>query len=111
MKTVFLNPQVVKFFRLYCDTAFPPTIFDRYRVAAEALKYKYLISIDGNTAAWKRPEWIMASNSVLFKTTSKFYQWFYDGLVPWHNYIPVRPDLTDVQEKLEWARRNDDIVL
>jgi hypothetical protein len=27
------------------------------------------------------------------------------------NYIPVRPDMTDVDEKLEWMRKNDDIVL
>jgi hypothetical protein len=26
------------------------------------------------------------------------------------NYIPVRPDLSDVSEKLEWARNNDHIV-
>lgn len=52
----------------------------------------------------------MASQSVLVKTTTKYYQWYYDGLVPWMNYIPVRPDMSDVQEKLEWARNNDQIV-
>ena len=36
------------------------------------------------------------SNSVLFKTTTKYVQWYYDGLVPWVNYIPVRPDMSDV---------------
>lgn len=52
----------------------------------------------------------MASQSVLMKTTTKYYQWYYDGLVPWLNYIPIRPDLTDVEEKLNWARNNDQIV-
>jgi hypothetical protein len=52
----------------------------------------------------------MASNSVLFKTTEYTYQWFYDGLVPWHNYIPVRPDLQDLDDKIEWAKNNDQLV-
>jgi len=95
-KSIFENGKVVGMFRTYFDTEYPPDIFDRFRGIDEALEYKYLISIDGETAAWKRPEWIMASESVLFKTTTKFYQWYYDGLVPWVNYIPVRPDMSDV---------------
>ena len=82
--------------RKYFDAEYPPDIFDRFRSIDEALKYKYLISIDGMTAAWKRVPWIMQSDSVLFKTTTKMYQWFYDGLVPWVNYIPLRPDLGDL---------------
>ena len=110
MKRTFQNPNVVGFFRFFYDTECPLNMFDRFRGYDEALQYKYLISIDGETAAWKRPEWIMASQSVLMKTTTKYYQWYYDGLVPWLNYIPIRPDLTDVEEKLNWARNNDHIV-
>jgi len=110
MKRTFQNPRVVSFFTFFYDTEYPKNMFDRFRGYSEALQYKYLISIDGETAAWKRPEWIMASQSVLVKTTTKYYQWYYDGLVPWMNYIPVRPDMSDVQDKLEWARNNDQIV-
>jgi hypothetical protein len=45
--------------RKYFDAEYPPDIFDRFRSIDEALKYKYLISIDGMTAAWKRIPWIM----------------------------------------------------
>jgi hypothetical protein len=55
------------------------------------------------TAAWMRIPWILASTSVLFKPTTKLYQWFYDGLIPWQNYIPVRPDFSDLIDKIEWA--------
>ncbi|MGI4776407.1 MAG: glycosyl transferase family 90, partial [Janthinobacterium lividum] len=34
---------------------------------SEHLKYKYLVSVDGNTCAWARVPWIMLSNSVLLK--------------------------------------------
>ena len=110
MKRTFQNAKVVSFFNFYYDTEYPKFMFDRFRGYNEALQYKYLISIDGETAAWKRPEWIMASQSVLVKTTTKYYQWYYDGLVPWMNYIPVRPDMSDVNEKLEWARNNEKLV-
>ena len=68
------------------------------------MSYKYQLSVDGHTAAWKRPAMIMISNQVLFKTTTKFYQWFYDGLIPFVNYIPVQPNFDDLIEKVEWAR-------
>jgi hypothetical protein len=110
MKTIFENPNVLGMFRFYFDSEYPPNMFDRFRGIDEALEFKYLISIDGETAAWKRPEWIMASDSVLLKPTTHYYQWYYDGLVPWVNYIPLRPDMTDMKDKLTWARNNDDIV-
>jgi hypothetical protein len=52
----------------------------------------------------------MTSESVLLKPTTNYYQWYYDGLVPWVNYIPLRPDMSDVIEKLNWARNHDDVV-
>jgi len=110
MRSMFENPQVNKMFRLWFDTEYPTDMFDRFRGMIDALQYKYLISIDGETAAWKRPEWIMASDSVLFKTTTQYYQWYYDGLIPWVNYIPVRPDMSDVKAKLDWARSHDSVV-
>ena len=27
------------------------------------------------------------------------------------NYVPVRPDMMDIREKIDWMRQNDDIVL
>jgi hypothetical protein len=44
------------------------------------MKYKYLISLDGNGAPWLRVPWILLSNSVLIKQDSENIQWFYPGL-------------------------------
>lgn len=38
--------------------------------------YRHLLSIDGNTAAWDRPVWIMNSNSVLWKQESDHVCWW-----------------------------------
>lgn len=33
------------------------------------------------------------------------------GIRPWEHYIPVRHDLSDIHERLAWARDHDDEVL
>ncbi len=71
------------------------------------LKYKYLIEIDGNANSWgfflK-----LGTGSTILKVSSPWEQWFYDKLKPWHHFIPVEPDLSDLIEKISWLRVNDD---
>ncbi|MGD0465833.1 MAG: glycosyl transferase family 90 [Gammaproteobacteria bacterium] len=71
------------------------------------LKYKYLISIDGNTASWYRIPWILFSNSVLLKQDSSNIQWFYSAIKPYVHYIPLKKDLSDIFEKITWLKNND----
>ena len=71
------------------------------------LKYKYLISIDGNSAAWQRVPWILLSNSVLLKQDSSYIEWFYPALKPYIHYIPLKKDLSDIFEKINWLKNND----
>lgn len=30
------------------------------------------------------------------------------AMIPWEHYIPIKMDLSDFREKLEWAKRNDE---
>lgn len=73
----------------------------------EHLKYKYLIAIDGNTCPWVRVPWIMASNSVLLKQETKKIQWFYSALEAYVNYVPIKEDLTDIFNQIDWMKNND----
>ena len=73
----------------------------------EHIKYKYLISVDGNTCAWKRVPWIMLSNSVLLKQESSNIEWFYPALKPYIHYVPIKNDLSDIFDKLNWLKQND----
>ena len=72
----------------------------------EHLAFKYLISMDGNVSAWLRPEWIMASNSVLM-FQHRHEQWYYPAMKPWVHFVPLEDDISDVFEKLEWLRTHD----
>ena len=74
------------------------------------LKYKYLASIDGNTATGTRIPWIMLSNSVLVKQDSNKIEWFYPAMKPYVHYVPIKEDLTDIFAQIEWMRANDEQV-
>lgn len=71
------------------------------------LKYKYLVSVDGNTCAWARVPWIMSSNSVLVKQETTFIEWFYPAIKPYVHYVPVNTRLTDLFSQLEWMKNHD----
>jgi hypothetical protein len=58
----------------------------------DQLQYKYLISVDGNTAAWDRVPWILNSNSILLLKASNHKCWYYDFLIPYVHYIPFNND-------------------
>jgi hypothetical protein len=62
----------------------------------EQYKYRYIISIDGNTSAWDRVPWILNSNSVLLMKKSEHKCWYYDFLIPNVHYIPFDDD-TDLE--------------
>jgi len=72
----------------------------------DLVKFKYILDIDGMAATWDATAWKMNSGSVLFKTDSCWKQWFYEDFVPWKNYIPIKDDFSDMDEKFEWCESN-----
>ncbi len=75
----------------------------------EQLRHKYLLDVDGEVNAWSGLFWKLYSNSVVFKVDSHYEQWYYRRLEPWVHYIPVAGDLSDLEEKFDWAVTHDDI--
>jgi EGF-domain serine glucosyl/xylosyltransferase len=75
--------------------------------AIDHLRYKYLLSLDGNSATGTRVPWIMLSNSILIKQDSQKIEWFYPALKPYVHYIPIKEDLTDIFMQLQWMQEND----
>jgi hypothetical protein len=72
-------------------------------------QFKYLIDIDGNSNPWSNLFQRLLTGSTVLKVESSraLNQWFYHELVPWENYVPIAPDLSDLIEKVEWLIRND----
>lgn len=52
--------------------------------------------------------YLLAGGSLLFKPESKYYEHFYNQLIPNVHYVPVKTDLSDLVEKIQWAKDNDE---
>ncbi len=72
-------------------------------------KYKYHIDIDGNSSPWSNLFQKLLTGSPVLKVESyrKLKQWYYEELVPWNNFIPVKADMSDLVEKVKWVHDND----
>ncbi len=71
------------------------------------LQFKYHILIDGVTCTFPGTQWKLLSGSVPFKQDSPDIMYFYPDLIAWEHYIPVRNDLSDLLDKINWARSHD----
>lgn len=71
-----------------------------------------VLDIDGNTNSWGGLWWKLASNSVVIKVESHWSQWYYGLLHPWEHYIPVRADLQDLWDRVDYVlnRSNDEAL-
>ena len=64
-----------------------------------------IVVVDGNGAA-DRTAYFMSSGSLVFLSTV-LDDWTHYQIVPGEHYIKIKPDLSDLVEKLEWAADND----
>lgn len=68
-------------------------------------RYRFTIDIDGHANAWGLLEKLIVGCCVL-KVDSPFEQWYYDRIKPWQHYIPVKSDLSNLEEIIEWCLEN-----
>lgn len=74
---------------------------------ADHVKYKYLVDVDGNSCSYERYFWLLLSNSLVLKQVTPNIQWYYGALEPYKHYVPLKEDLSDLLEKIEWAKEHD----
>ena len=73
---------------------------------SEQLKYRYLISVEGNDVA-SNLKWALASNSVVLMPPPTRETFALEGrLIPWVHYVPLRRDTSDLLVKVQYCRRN-----
>jgi len=74
----------------------------------ELLKYKYLISVEGNEVA-SGLKWMLYSNSVVLMAKPRNFSWIMeDKLIPYFHYIPLKDDFSDLEEKYSWCLNNNE---
>jgi hypothetical protein len=86
---------------LFSQLKKPPASYE------EHLQYKYLPVLDGVMCTYPGYQWRLLSDAVVFKQESDQIQWFYGALEPFVHYVPIKQDLSDLVERICWARAND----
>ena len=74
----------------------------------EFINYKFAIDIDGNSNSWPGlfTKMLMGNTILKVDSSNRYSQWYYDSLVAWTHYVPVRSDLADLDEKVLWCMSN-----
>lgn len=67
-----------------------------------AALHAWQIDIDGNVNSWGLL-WKLLSGSCVLRVQSSRRQWYHKRLKPWQHLVPVRADLSDLGEQLEWC--------
>ena len=90
----FMLPSVVQYTSFEAEEVLRAKSFcRRHRLTwQEQCEYRFQISMDGNGAACSRMALCLSSNSVLLKYKSFESLFYFYGLTPWVQYIPIADD-------------------
>eukprot|EP00549_Striatella_unipunctata_P020189 CAMPEP_0118678942 /NCGR_PEP_ID=MMETSP0800-20121206/3506_1 /TAXON_ID=210618 ORGANISM="Striatella unipunctata, Strain CCMP2910" /NCGR_SAMPLE_ID=MMETSP0800 /ASSEMBLY_ACC=CAM_ASM_000638 /LENGTH=364 /DNA_ID=CAMNT_0006574869 /DNA_START=370 /DNA_END=1461 /DNA_ORIENTATION=+ len=74
----------------------------------EQLGHKMIIILPGNDVGTGL-KWALYSNSVVLCPPLKHTTWAMEEMLqPWVHFVPIDPDLTDVEEQVQWVLENDE---
>lgn len=74
----------------------------------DMLQHKGLIVLEGNDVS-SGLKWSMVSNSVVLMPPPTFTSWAMEELLePWYHFIPLLPDLSDTELKVQWMLDNQE---
>jgi len=66
-------------------------------------KWRYLLHVDGQTASWGLAHKLNSGSVVLWvESARKHREYYYALLTPWVHYVPVAPDLSDLDSIRAW---------
>lgn len=75
---------------------------------SEMLKYKYILSVEGNDKD-SGIQWKLNSNSVVFMARPRITSWLMETtLIPNYHYILLKDDFSDLMQKLIWCNENQE---
>lgn len=101
------NVKLTKRYNWHLNTkvTIPEEYFDNECDLSDFFKYKIVLIIDGNTIASSHM-WTFATGAVPVMISNATC-WFSKFLKPFIHYVPVRYDLSDLKEMIEWLINND----
>lgn len=72
----------------------------------DQLNYKFIISVEGNDVA-SGLKWQLLSNSIVLMRKPTIESWLMEfRLRPYVHYVPLKDDLSDIEEQINWCNNN-----
>lgn len=83
-----------------------PAHHPEYRSMPDLVReYRAIIDIGGNGYSG-RIKWLLFSRRPILMVQRMHVEYFHHELKPWEHYVPVRMDLSDIVEKVNWTLEN-----
>ena len=78
----------------------------------EHCKYRFLFNFRGVAASFRWKHLFLCGSLVFHvgRQGDDYLEFFYGALTPWVHYIPVKEDMSDAEELINFARENDDVA-
>lgn len=110
VKLSLTHPEVLdaRFSSYPSDAAMEEGVLGNRVSWKEFCSCKYLPYVDGVMCAAPALQSRLLSGSLTFKPDSEEIQWFYRAIKPHVHYVPVKSDLSDLIEKILWAKDHDE---
>lgn len=78
----------------------------------EQSTYKYILNLDGHVSAFRLTLELHMGSVVLLQDytpgMTNYRTWVHRLLQPYQHYVPVKRDLSDLMEQIDWCRAHDD---
>lgn len=72
----------------------------------EQSRHKYIIHVDGNVSAYRLVT-TMATGSLILRVMSEYTTWFDVIIQSGKHYLPIKPDLSNLEDTIIWCRNHD----
>lgn len=104
-----VRPKKISNFRKLqtIDVESLPFGLSNYLSLKEQSEYKYIIHIDGHVSAF-RLSLELSLKSVILIVESEWKIWYSEKLKPYVHYVPIKNDLSDLIEQIQWCKNNDE---
>ncbi len=80
---------------------------DKFTPAKDQPNYRYILNLDGFASAFRIIQEIYY-NSILIIPDSDYTDVIRENLEPWKHYVPVKGDLSNLRNTIEWCNNNLD---
>ena len=82
-----------------------PGVPPKYLSLPDHCDYKYMLDLQGAGYS-ARTKFLFHTKRTLFYQDRKFHEYWFWSMEPFVHYIPIKEDLSDFEEKFEWAEDN-----